>query len=1243
MSIATGGILSYPSAGKVSFSDGTIELWIAPTKSGTDPVYSQYAHTLFRYAAVNGDALIVSEASGGGLIAGTLVGGKFTGWGFPLGQMSPWKAGDWHHVAFTYSVAQGRIRLYLDGTLGFGNDTSSIPMPGSNGASFTIDSDPSGHASAFLVDELRISSDEKSAAQIHYDATRSTPFADNEVMLPLVGISPGSLNYSVGGCGSATYNYVGVPITNLTPAEGLLSAGSTSVRIAFNTVQSTTCRYSLGSADDYASMLTLDTGPPSAAHQGVLNGLSSDPRVVNRVYLRCASNPDYLRTLTYRTVAPPGQAFPRIGTIWTGWYLYQNASDLAKKNQLFLSTSPLTPLDITQLRAANPGFLGITEVNVSVFDAGFSPPEDYYLKDIHGNKIISWCAPALYLANTTKPEVAQALARQAYQQLVDSNFVYDGLFFDSFNTTISQPFTDCHGNAVEIDSNGDGIADDPAILNAAWKAGMYSVINAFRSLAPNAYVSGHVLATPAQPESLAAFNGTSLLGSTETVKEGLIPFGDLWDLYQTWESQGVWPTMTMIQSCPPNLLSYGYGYQPLNQNHMLPSTMAFAQSSYPNMRFGLGLSLMGDGFFGFDTGDSASQIAWWYDEYDFNLGYPLGPAVQTGAGSSANLMANGGFEAGLSQWQLTVANGKATLAVDTSIAAEGSASAHINVVSAGAANSVRLVQDKAAWSAGVEYRIQFWARADAPRTITVSSVGSGPKSAAPIAIGTSWGFYSLSFTALTTPQIGRLEFWVGDIAGNIWIDDVRLVQEPSLVYRRDFTNGVVLLNGSATPQTVTLEAGLRRFKGTQAPLYQYMLDDADGAFSATGSWKTVTYNTGSWGPAKKNLPPAPQNQNGPYYHCWEGTCHQLDSGASPAQWNLNTPADGQYTIQAWLPAAPGAASWTKSAVYEVVAGGHVVASATIDQSTASAGDALHAIATVNLTAADAPFLRVHNEGTGALIADAVYVTSAALYNDGSSAPQVTLGGFDSILLQRQQPLPATTSRVNSVVHAATFQPSISSGGFVAISGTGFGSSPRTWASSDFSGTSLPSSLGGVSATINGKPAYVEYISPTQINVIAPDDDTVGQVQVQVTTPQGANYTGTVLKQKLSPGLFTYQAGTTNYAAAVHPDGTFVGPTGPSSRPAAPGEVIAIYGTGFGATTPAAPSAQLVSQAAPTVLPVTIMIGGVTAEVQWAGLVSSGLYQINVKIPELAAGDRPIQATIGGFQSPPTVMLPSASP
>jgi len=57
---------------------------------------------------------------------------------------------------------------------------------------------------------------------------------------------------------------------------------------------------------------------------------------------------------------------------------------------------------------------------------------------------------------------------------------------------------------------------------------------------------------------------------------------------------------------------------------------------------------------------------------------------------------------------------------------------------------------------------------------------------------------------------------------------------------------------------------------------------------------------------------------------------------------------------------------------------------------------------------------------------------------------------------------------------------------------------RTWGNSDFVNNNLPTALDGVSVTVNGKNAYVYYISPTQINILTPPDAMQGAVLVQVT-------------------------------------------------------------------------------------------------------------------------------------------------
>ena len=178
---------------------------------------------------------------------------------------------------------------------------------------------------------------------------------------------------------------------------------------------------------------------------------------------------------------------------------------------------------------------------------------------------------------------------------------------------------------------------------------------------------------------------------------------------------------------------------------------------------------------------------------------------------------------------------------------------------------------------------------------------------------------------------------------------------------------------------------------------------------------------------------------------------------------------------------------------------------------------------------------------------------------------------------------------------------------------------------------LPTSLQGVSVTVNGMPAYVAYISPTQINVLAPDDATVGTVQVQVTAAQQNSNSLTVQKTQFAPAFFTFAGGA--YVAALHADFSLVGAAnllpGAVTQPAKPGETILLYGTGFGSTNPPLPSGQLVTTPAVLANPVQITIGGVAAVATFGGLVSPGLYQFNVTVPNLPNGDAAVLATIGG--------------
>jgi uncharacterized protein (TIGR03437 family) len=223
--------------------------------------------------------------------------------------------------------------------------------------------------------------------------------------------------------------------------------------------------------------------------------------------------------------------------------------------------------------------------------------------------------------------------------------------------------------------------------------------------------------------------------------------------------------------------------------------------------------------------------------------------------------------------------------------------------------------------------------------------------------------------------------------------------------------------------------------------------------------------------------------------------------------------------------------------------------------------------------------------------------------------------------------------VTGVGNAGSFQPSIASATWVAIVGANLSQSTYTWQGSDLVNGQLPASLQGVSVTINGISAYVEYISPTQINVLAPDDPTTGAVQVQVTVAGQTSNSLSAPKNQFAPAFFTFGDG---YAAAEHLNYSLLGAPnllpGLVTTPAQPGETILLYGTGFGPTNPPLPTGQLITTAEPLANMVQITIGGVNANVTFAGLVTPGLYQFNVVVPNLPAGDAAVLAMIGGIAS-----------
>lgn len=228
---------------------------------------------------------------------------------------------------------------------------------------------------------------------------------------------------------------------------------------------------------------------------------------------------------------------------------------------------------------------------------------------------------------------------------------------------------------------------------------------------------------------------------------------------------------------------------------------------------------------------------------------------------------------------------------------------------------------------------------------------------------------------------------------------------------------------------------------------------------------------------------------------------------------------------------------------------------------------------------------------------------------------------------------------SGVVPVYSTVPVIQPGSWVSIYGSNLASGTVVW------NGRFPTSLGGTSVGVDGIPAYLEFVSQGQINFQAPDDTATGMVPVTVTT-SGGTATSSVTLAPFAPSFLLQADGKHVTAIVVTPglpgnSGAGYDIIGPS-RPAKAGEVLEIYGVGFGPTRTAVPAGVLYQSNTPTTNLVEVTIGGVTLpqnNVQYSGLVEAGVYQLNVLVPaNLGTGDQIISAVTGGAQTQSNVLL-----
>ncbi|MEO8660266.1 MAG: IPT/TIG domain-containing protein [Bryobacteraceae bacterium] len=222
--------------------------------------------------------------------------------------------------------------------------------------------------------------------------------------------------------------------------------------------------------------------------------------------------------------------------------------------------------------------------------------------------------------------------------------------------------------------------------------------------------------------------------------------------------------------------------------------------------------------------------------------------------------------------------------------------------------------------------------------------------------------------------------------------------------------------------------------------------------------------------------------------------------------------------------------------------------------------------------------------------------------------------------------------IAGIVSASDFGalPALAAGSWIEIYGANLSKTTRSWTDGDIVNGNAPVSLDGVSVSIGGVTAFLDYVSPGQLVALVPSRVPTGvSVPVTVTNSNGTSLAFPMVVNAVEPGLLApslFKIGGKQYAAALFSDGhTFALPAnaipGVPSRPARSGETITLYGIGFGPVDRGYTAGTIVPGLNTLSNSLTFEFGTaqeVTPAYYGLAPAAFGLYQFNVVVPNVGA-------------------------
>jgi uncharacterized protein (TIGR03437 family) len=255
-------------------------------------------------------------------------------------------------------------------------------------------------------------------------------------------------------------------------------------------------------------------------------------------------------------------------------------------------------------------------------------------------------------------------------------------------------------------------------------------------------------------------------------------------------------------------------------------------------------------------------------------------------------------------------------------------------------------------------------------------------------------------------------------------------------------------------------------------------------------------------------------------------------------------------------------------------------------------------------------------------------TVAPLYNQ-TAIINLTVSGFT--VLPWTYDAAVAPPAISKIVNAADLSAGIAPGGLITVFGSSL--SPVNLATSEIP---LPTALADSCLTVNGLPVPILFVSPAQLNAQMPFE-TVGNVAVVLRTPGGSSNNFNIQVIPTAPSVFhSGTAGPLFDIPTVFRNSNNELVT--DSDPVHKNDILVIYLTGMGATTPAVATGMPapVNPLAVALNKPTVTLGNSQLGLLYYGLAPGtvGVYQINVQVPSSIKSGLAVPLTIsqGAFSS-----------